>query len=1111
MHGGKRGLVAPQNTFLENIVRRSSETSFLLGNAQIVEWPIVYSNDGFCKLSGYHRAEVMQKSSTCSFMYGELTDKKTIDKVRQTFDNYESNCFEVLLYKKNRTPVWLYMQVAPIRNENDKVVLFLCTFKDITVFKQPIEDETTKGWTKFARLTRALTNSRGTLQQLAPMNKTEVSHKHSRLAEALQLGSDILPQYKQEAPKTPPHIILHYCTFKTTWDWIILILTFYTAIMVPYNVSFKTKQNNLAWLVVDSVVDVIFLVDIVLNFHTTFVGPGGEVISDPKLIRMNYLKTWFVIDLLSCLPYDIINAFENVNEDPISDSSAVGHMPATGSSPRNATRAEDSVLPGLSSLFSSLKVVRLLRLGRVARKLDHYLEYGAAVLVLLVCVFGLVAHWLACIWYSIGDYEVIDEVTNTIKTDSWLYQLAISIGTPYRYNASGSGQWEGGPSKDTLYISSLYFTMTSLTTIGFGNIAPTTDGEKIFSVAMMMVGSLLYATIFGNVTTIFQQMYTNTNRYHEMLNNVRDFLKLYQVPKGLSERVMDYIVSTWAMSKGIDTEKVLSICPKDMRADICVHLNRQVFNEHPAFRLASDGCLRSLAVEFQTTHCAPGDLIFHAGESVDTLCFVVSGSLEVIQDDEVIAILGKGDVFGDLFWKETTLAHACANVRALTYCDLHVIRREALLKVLEFYTAFANSFSRNLILTCNLRKRIIFRKIADVKKEEEERRHQKNEVTLSIPVDHPVRKLFQKFKQQKEMRAQGSLQSDLERNQFQVEHQLQPLSHQHHQQQQHHHHHHHQSQYQVHHALQHQHGPPMQNGAPGSGGGGGNGGPSVVTVSQITPVQSSLAYIQREDSGRRDGHEALELKPSLGIGDQNCLKVTSPVRPRAGRGGRGWMRLRNTGTGASLAPPSDPERQQREEEWGDVSQSQELLSEDGKNQEAEGRGPGRAGDSESNGNGNSNEGGEGADEKSALHKTDSCDSGITKSDLRIDRAGDSRSPMERSPMERSPFERSPFEQPSPGTGVLPPRGLPFQPVPEQALLQNTLQEAKMELKGDIQTLSSRLSVLEAQVGEILRLLSEKRPSPHPQTLTPKTKLKCQDIFTVSRPVTPDAEKDDGPF
>lgn len=68
--------------------------------------------------------------------------------------------------------------------------------------------------------------------------------------------------------------------------------------------------------------------------------------------------------------------------------------------------------------------------------------------------------------------------------------------------------------------------------------------------------ALLYATIFGNVTTIFQQMYANTNRYHEMINSVRDFLKLYQVPKGLSERVMDYIASTWSMSRGIDTEKV---------------------------------------------------------------------------------------------------------------------------------------------------------------------------------------------------------------------------------------------------------------------------------------------------------------------------------------------------------------------------------------------------------------------------------------------------------------------------------------------------------------------------------------------------------------------------
>ncbi|NXN60599.1 KCNH1 protein, partial [Rynchops niger] len=944
------------------------DTNFVLGNAQIVDWPIVYSNDGFCKLSGYHRAEVMQKSSTCSFMYGELTDKDTIDKVRQTFENYEMNSFEILMYKKNRTPVWFFVKIAPIRNEQDKVVLFLCTFNDITAFKQPIEDDSCKGWGKFARLTRALTSSRGVLQQLAPsVQKGENVHKHSRLAEVLQLGSEILPQYKQEAPKTPPHIILHYCVFKTTWDWIILILTFYTAILVPYNVSFKTKQNNVAWLVVDSIVDVIFLVDIVLNFHTTFVGPAGEVISDPKLIRMNYLKTWFVIDLLSCLPYDVINAFENVDE-----VSMLVPLP-----PINYY-----LMVGGSSLFSSLKVVRLLRLGRVARKLDHYIEYGAAVLVLLVCVFGLAAHWLACIWYSIGDYEVIDEDTNTIRTESWLYQLGMSIGTPYRFNTSGFGKWEGGPSKDSVYISSLYFTMTSLTSVGFGNIAPTTDGEKIFAVAMMMIGSLLYATIFGNVTTIFQQMYANTNRYHEMLNSVRDFLKLYQVPKGLSERVMDYIVSTWSMSRGIDTEKVLQICPKDMRADICVHLNRKVFKEHPAFRLASDGCLRALAMEFQTVHCAPGDLIYHAGESVDSLCFVVSGSLEVIQDDEVVAILGKGDVFGDVFWKESTLAQSCANVRALTYCDLHVIKRDALQKVLEFYTAFSHSFSRNLILTYNLRKRIVFRKISDVKREEEERMKRKNEAPLILPPDHPVRRLFQRFRQQKEARLAAERgrdpdDLDVEKGNVLGEH---------------------------------------------------SSARSVVKASVVTVRESPatpVSYQSASTSGASD-----QAKLQAPTSDYTGCKVSGDYPRR-----KGWAKFKDAcGKG---------------EDWNKVSkaESMETLPERTK-----------------------------ASGEATLKKTDSCDSGITKSDLRLDNVGETRSPQDRSP-------------------VLTEVKHSFYPIPEQTL-QATMLEVKHELKEDIKALNTKMTNIEKQLAEILRILTSRRSSQSPQ-----------ELFEISRPQSPESEKD----
>uniref|UniRef100_A0A3B5M935 Cyclic nucleotide-binding domain-containing protein n=1 Tax=Xiphophorus couchianus TaxID=32473 RepID=A0A3B5M935_9TELE len=487
------------------------------------------------------------------------------------------------------------------------------------------------------------------------------------------------------------------------------------------------------------------------------------------------------------------------------------------------------------------------------------------------------------------------------------------------------------------------------------------------------------------------QMYANTNRYHEMLNSVRDFLKLYQVPKGLSERVMDYIASTWSMSRGIDTEKVLQICPKDMRADICVHLNRKVFKEHPAFRLASDGCLRALAMEFQTIHCAPGDLIYHAGESVDSLCFVVSGSLEVIQDDEVVAILGKGDVFGDVFWKEVTLAQACANVRALTYCDLHVIKRDALQKVLEFYTAFANHFSRNLLLTYNLRKRIVFRKISDVKREEEERQRRKNEAPLNLPPDHPVRKLFQRFRQQKEARMATHKQ---ELNEQDVEK-----------------------------------------------------GPVYVDVSMVkAPVTTtSIVTVTESPATPSSSAPSPSTPTSCPPTDKAKLQVPSAValaacRPAEPVKVKGWGLFKE-----SMA---------KADNWNKVAKAESMETLPERTTEHE--------------------------PHTTLKKTDSCDSGITKSDLRLDKVGEFR---------MTPQDRSPAQPPETRHA--------FYPIPEQTL-QASLQELKMELKEDIKKLGVRMSGLETQLAEVLQLLRARKSSTGSE----------QPLFGISRPTSPELDKED---
>lgn len=139
--------------------------------------------------------------------------------------------------------------------------------------------------------------------------------------------------------------------------------------------------------------------------------------------------------------------------------------------------------PQTTTLIGLLKTARLLRLVRVARKLDHYSEYGMAVLLLLMCSFALLAHWLACIWYFIGNLE-LEAGGSTI---GWLDSLGKQLGKPYNKTDMSAT----GPDLQSKYVTALYFTLSSLTSVGFGNVSPNTNSEKIFSICVMLIGCKL--------------------------------------------------------------------------------------------------------------------------------------------------------------------------------------------------------------------------------------------------------------------------------------------------------------------------------------------------------------------------------------------------------------------------------------------------------------------------------------------------------------------------------------------------------------------------------------------------------------------------------------------
>ncbi|CAB0036818.1 unnamed protein product, partial [Trichogramma brassicae] len=378
----------------------------------------------------------------------------------------------------------------------------------------------------------------------------------------LSLGADVLPEYKLQSPRIHKWTILHYSPFKAVWDWIILLLVIYTAIFTPYVAAFllpesdrnqsTTNLDNYGedpMIIIDLIVDVTFIVDILINFRTTFVNSNDEVVSHPGKIAVHYLKGWFIIDLVAAIPFDLLLFGSNTDET--------------------------------TTLIGLLKTARLLRLVRVARKIDRYSEYGAAVLVLLMATFALIAHWMACIWYAIGNAE-------RPKLKSKVGWLDILANDTHQFYASDD---TGGPSIKSRYITALYFTFSSLTSVGFGNVAPNTDTEKIFTIFVMLMGSLMYASIFGNVSAIIQRLYSGTARYHTQMLRVREFIKFHQIPNPLRQRLEEYFQHAWTYTNGIDMNNVLKGFPECLQADICLHLNRNLLNNCHAFDGASPGCL----------------------------------------------------------------------------------------------------------------------------------------------------------------------------------------------------------------------------------------------------------------------------------------------------------------------------------------------------------------------------------------------------------------------------------------------------------------------------------------------------------------------------------------
>jgi voltage-gated potassium channel len=239
------------------------------------------------------------------------------------------------------------------------------------------------------------------------------------------------------------------------------------------------------------------------------------------------------------------------------------------------------------------------------------------------------------------------------------------------------------------YLHALYWCVTTLTTVGYGDVIPTTDAQKVYTMVVMVLGVGVYGYVIGNVATLLANIDLAKAHYISTMERLSTFMRYRNIPLPLQRRVYDYYTYLWENRLGYDESNVLDELPLSLRTEVSLVLRRDFIARVPFLQGASHDLVRDLALELRPVVYTPGDYIVHAGEIGHHMYFISRGTVEVIAADghTIYGTLKDGDFFGEialLFSQSRT-----ASIRALDYCDLYSLDKDTFEQVLSRHPEFA--------------------------------------------------------------------------------------------------------------------------------------------------------------------------------------------------------------------------------------------------------------------------------------------------------------------------------------------------------------------------------------------------------------------------------------
>lgn len=297
--------------------------------------------------------------------------------------------------------------------------------------------------------------------------------------------------------------------WKLSFNFIVNIMTVASVIYSLYQLSFNWHETEQIYFEV--IVFVVFFVDFVLNFFTEFVDDKKKSYQNLNFILVNYLKTWFFLDLAALIPLSLFGLYEVshfLKLIRILRTNRVFKTFAIKNVTNHLKSTSDSLTPEKQKLYLII---------------ENCYELLIEILKLL-----FICYFFACVW--VGTIKRVNEGNEASENFLNYYQM-------------------GEKPRHEEVVICMYFIFTTLTTVGYGDYLARNDYEMGLCIFIMLLGSAWLTLIMSKVTS-FVMAFEKIGKTKDKLSELSVFIRCLEnihgpMPSILKRKLQSHFTYFW--------------------------------------------------------------------------------------------------------------------------------------------------------------------------------------------------------------------------------------------------------------------------------------------------------------------------------------------------------------------------------------------------------------------------------------------------------------------------------------------------------------------------------------------------------------------------------------